>query len=150
MSRAVVTASNAPAAIGPYSHAVTVSAGTSLAFCSGCIGIDSKTGELAGPTIEQQTERTLDNLKAVVEAAGSTMGHVVKTTILLRSLDDFAKVNTIYAKYFPKEPPARATYGMDGLAPLPARVPGLPLTSALAGPAPPPVVQRWPVCLRTR
>jgi 2-iminobutanoate/2-iminopropanoate deaminase len=96
----------APAAIGPYSQAI---AAAGLVFCSGQIPLDPVTGQIAEGDIETQTRRVLDNLTAVLQAAGSSPEQVVKTTIFLADMNDFATVNTIYAEYFGTEPPARST-----------------------------------------
>jgi len=112
VARLVVHTADAPAAIGPYSQGIRV--GNQL-WVSGCIGLDPKTMDFTSATVEGQCTRTLDSLKAVVEAGGSSLANVVKTTILLRDMNDFAKVNAIYAKYFPLNPPARATYAVAGL-----------------------------------
>lgn len=101
----IITAANAPAALGPYSHAVAVG---DLLFTSGQLGMDPAAGKLAGDTIEAQTEQALKNLEAVLAANGMTFANVVKTTIFLTDLADFATVNGIYATRFPAEPPARS------------------------------------------
>lgn len=101
----IITAQNAPAALGPYSHAV--SAGE-LVFTSGQLGLDPVTGKLVGENIEAQTEQALINLEQVLAAAGLTFANVVKTTIFLADLGDFATVNGIYATRFPEQPPARS------------------------------------------
>lgn len=101
----------APGAVGPYSQAVR--AGDYL-FVSGQIGIDPGTGKLEGP-LEEQTRRALENLKAIVEAAGGSMGSIVKTTVLLDSIDDFKEMNDIYAGFFTGEPPARAAFEVAAL-----------------------------------
>ncbi len=109
MQRNIVRTAEAPAAIGPYSQAVTVDVGDrKMIFCSGQIAIDPATGELGGD-VDAQTRRVLDNLAAVLAAAGASLAHVVKTTIFLASMDDFAVVNAAYAERFPHDPPARAT-----------------------------------------
>ncbi len=110
--KTVISAPNAPAAIGPYSHAVA--AGDFL-FTSGQIALDPATGKLAGDTIEVQTEQVLRNLEAVLAAHGMTFAHVVKTTVFLTDLADFATVNGIYATRFPAEPPARSCVQVAGL-----------------------------------
>lgn len=110
--KTVITAPNAPAAIGPYSHAI--SAGD-LLFTSGQIPLDPKTGKLAGDTIEVQAEQVLKNLEAVLAAHGMTFANVVKTTVFLTDLADFATVNAIYATRFPEEPPARSCVQVAGL-----------------------------------
>ncbi len=101
----IITASNAPAALGPYSHAVSVG---DLLFTSGQLGMDPATGKLAGENIEAQAEQALNNLEAVLAANGMTFANVVKTTIFLTDLADFATVNGIYATRFPADPPARS------------------------------------------
>lgn len=101
----IITAQNAPAALGPYSHAV--STGT-LVFTSGQLGMDPETGKLAGESIQAQTEQALVNVENVLAAAGLTFSDVVKTTIFLTDLADFATVNGIYATRFPVQPPARS------------------------------------------
>ncbi len=101
-----VSTSGAPAAIGPYSQAI-ISNG--FAFLSGQIPLDPATGNLVEGGIEEQTVRVLENLKAVLEAAGSSLSMVVKTTVYLKDMGEFAKMNAVYAKYFEWNPPARAT-----------------------------------------
>ncbi len=106
-AKQAVSTPNAPAAIGPYSQAVKVG---NMVFLAGQIAIDPKTNQLnkdAG--IEEQTRLTLDNLKAVLEADGLTMDHVVSTSVFLKDLNDFGKMNDVYATYFKAVPPARAT-----------------------------------------
>jgi 2-iminobutanoate/2-iminopropanoate deaminase len=114
----IVSTDRAPAAIGPYSQAV-VSNG--LVFTSGQIGLDPATGEFVGPGVEQQTRAALANLAAVLEAAGSSLGSVLRTTIYLRDMADFAVVNAVYAEVFGESLPARATVAVAGL-PKDARV----------------------------
>lgn len=104
--RTVVSTTTAPAAIGPYSQAIVAG---DLLFCSGQIPLDPESGQVVGDEIEAQTRRVLDNLRAVLEAAGSSLQHVVKTTIFLHDMNDFQIVNGIYAEYFGGEPPARST-----------------------------------------
>jgi 2-iminobutanoate/2-iminopropanoate deaminase len=96
----------APKAIGPYSQAI---AWNGLVFCSGQIPLDPATGALIDGGIEEQTVRVLDSLKAVLEAAGAGLETVLKTTIFVKDLGDFGKVNEIYGRYFLVNPPARAT-----------------------------------------
>jgi len=110
-SRQAVSSSNAPAAIGPYSQAI-VADGT--VYCSGQIGLDPATGELADG-LEAQAERALRNLSAVLDAAGLTFADVVKTTIFLTDMADFAAVNAIYASAMPEPPPARSTVAVAAL-----------------------------------
>jgi 2-iminobutanoate/2-iminopropanoate deaminase len=102
----LISTPNAPAAIGPYSQAV-VSNG--FAFLSGQIPIDPATGKVVEGDIAAQTARVLENLKAVLEACGSSLSQVVKTTVYLKDMAEFARMNEIYAAYFPDHPPARAT-----------------------------------------
>jgi 2-iminobutanoate/2-iminopropanoate deaminase len=101
-----VHSEGAPAAIGPYSQAIR-SGG--FLFCSGQIPLDPKTGKMIEGGIEPQTERVLENLSAVLAAGGSSPGKVVKTTVYLTDLGDFPAMNRVYGKYFPVDPPARAT-----------------------------------------
>jgi 2-iminobutanoate/2-iminopropanoate deaminase len=108
----VITTGRAPAAIGPYSQAVRSG---SLVFCSGQIPLDPPTGQLVEGGIEAQTAQVLDNLTAVLAAAGLTLGDVVKTTVFLASMDDFPAVNEVYARYFDEDPPARSTIGVSAL-----------------------------------
>ena len=110
--KTVISASNAPAAIGPYSHAIA--AGDFL-FTSGQIPLDPATGKLAGDTIEVQTGQVLKNLEAVLAANGMTFANVIKTTVFLTDLADFATVNGIYASRFSAEPPARSCVQVAGL-----------------------------------
>lgn len=101
-----VQTDNAPQAIGPYSQAVVANG---FVFASGQIPLDPATMELVGGSIEEQTKRVLENLKAILESAGSSLDKVVKTTIYLKDMNDFQVVNGIYAGYFPGHKPARAT-----------------------------------------
>ena len=97
----------APAAIGPYSQAVR--AGNTV-YVSGQLPIDVKTGALAGESIEAQTRQSLENIKAILNAAGYTMADVCKTTVLLADINDFAAMNAVYAEYFTAPYPARAAF----------------------------------------
>lgn len=101
-----VSTGNAPKAIGPYSQAVIHNG---LAFLSGQIPLDPTTGEMAPGDIAAQTERVLENLRAVLEAAGATLSSVLKTTVFLKDMGDFPRMNEVYARYFPENPPARST-----------------------------------------
>jgi 2-iminobutanoate/2-iminopropanoate deaminase len=107
-----VNSLSAPAAIGPYSQAIDAGG---FVFLSGQVPIDPKTGELVKGDISVQTDRALDNLGAVLEAAGCAFGDVVKTTIYLVDLGDFQAVNTTYGKRFTAAPPARATVQVSAL-----------------------------------
>jgi 2-iminobutanoate/2-iminopropanoate deaminase len=106
MNPKIISTEQAPKAIGPYSQAV-ISNG--FAFLSGQIPLDPATGKLVEGDIQAQTERVLENLKAVLEAAGCTLGGVVKTTVYLKDMNEFTKMNEIYGRYFATNPPARAT-----------------------------------------
>jgi 2-iminobutanoate/2-iminopropanoate deaminase len=108
MSRIEVRSDAAPKAIGPYSQAVTTS-GAGLVFTAGQIGIDPGTGAFVEGGIEAQTARAVENLRAVLESAGSGLGHVVKTTVFLADMNDFPKMNAVYGSFFPAFPPARST-----------------------------------------
>jgi len=103
---------NAPAAIGPYSQAVQ--AGNML-FVSGQIPIDPATGEFAGTDITTQTNQSLTNVKNILEAAGYSLNDVVKTTVLLADIADFAAMNAVYAEYFSENKPARAAFAVRDL-----------------------------------
>ncbi len=108
-----VVTTSAPAAIGPYSQAVK-SGG--FVYCSGQIALDPKTGQFAGGDVKQQTERVLENLKGVLQAAGSDFARVLKCTVYLKNISDFAAMNEVYGRYFPSDrPPARATVGVSEL-----------------------------------
>lgn len=96
----------APQAIGPYSQAIVAQG---LVFCSGQIPLDPATGNVVEGGIDEQTHRVLKNLTAVLEAAGSSMAKVLKTTVFLQSMSDFAAMNAIYATYFPAPAPGRST-----------------------------------------
>jgi 2-iminobutanoate/2-iminopropanoate deaminase len=102
----IVSTGNAPKAIGPYSQAVVHNG---LAFLSGQIPLDPTTGAMAAGDIAAQTERVLENLRAVLEAAGASLSSVLKTTVFLKDMGDFAGMNEVYARYFPENPPARST-----------------------------------------
>ncbi len=105
-SKEIVNTSNAPDAIGPYSQAIKIN---NMVYLSGQIAIDPKTRQFINDDIETQTRKVLDNLKAVLIAAGSSLESVVKTTIYITDINDFSKVNEIYASYFSDSRPARST-----------------------------------------
>ena len=104
MTRTAVSSDRAPEALGPYSQAIVAG---HMVFCSGMAGIDPATGE-AGEGIEAQTEQALLNLAAVLDAAGCSMNDVVKTTIFYADVDDFGRLNEVYARHMPDPPPARS------------------------------------------
>jgi 2-iminobutanoate/2-iminopropanoate deaminase len=111
--RTVVSTSAAPAAIGPYSQAIVAG---NLVFCSGQIPLSPETGQIVGTgDIAAQTEQVMKNLSAVLTAAGCGFEHVVRCTIYLASMSDFATVNGIYGRFFPSNPPARTTIQAAGL-----------------------------------
>ena len=111
MSKAIATP-NAPAAIGPYSQAVATG---DLVFVSGQLPIDPATGAFAGNDIAAQTRQSLTNIKAILEANGMTMANVVKTTVLLEDISEFAAMNAVYAEFFSEPYPARAAYQVAAL-----------------------------------
>ncbi len=106
MNREIINSPNAPAAIGPYSQAVRVG---DTVYCSGQIPIDPETGDLVTGSVEVQTSRVLDNLQAVLGATGLSMSDVVRCTVFVSDMEHFGRVNEVYARYFPSDPPARAT-----------------------------------------
>ncbi|MBV2168003.1 MAG: RidA family protein [Bdellovibrio sp.] len=108
----VIHTDNAPKAVGPYSQAVQMG---DFLFCSGQISIDPKTNEVFTGDIKTQTEMVMKNIDAVLAAAGLNYSHIIKTTIFLTSMNDFATVNEIYAKAFKEAPPARSTVAVAGL-----------------------------------
>ena len=107
-----ISTDKGPKAIGPYSQAVKANG---LIFTAGQIPFDPATGELVNGDITLQTARVLENLKAIVEAAGSSLDHVVKTTVYLKDMGDFAAMNEVYARYFSAKPPARSTVEVSRL-----------------------------------
>jgi 2-iminobutanoate/2-iminopropanoate deaminase len=116
MERSIVRTGDAPAAIGPYSQAVVVPVGDQrMVFCSGQIALDPKTNAMIDGDVSAQTHQVLANLGAVLGAAGASFRDVVKTTIFLADMADFATVNAIYGAKFTSEPPARATVQAAGL-----------------------------------
>ena len=102
----VVLTDKGPKPIGPYSQAIRTNG---FLYVSGQVALDPKTGEFVGTDIQQQTVRTLENIKGILEAAGSNIHHVVKTTVFLKDMNDFAAMNEAYAKFFSQAPPARST-----------------------------------------
>ncbi|MBN9614093.1 MAG: reactive intermediate/imine deaminase [Acidobacteriales bacterium 59-55] len=114
-TKTAISTTDAPAAIGPYSQAVRVG---DLLFASGQVGLDPKTGQIVAGGIVGQTERVFENIKAVLAAAGADLGQVVKTTVFLKNMADFAAMNEIYAKYLAPAgvvPPARSTVAVAAL-----------------------------------
>jgi 2-iminobutanoate/2-iminopropanoate deaminase len=109
--RKIIATQNAPAAVGPYSQAIQAG---NFVFTAGQIGLDPATGKLR-EGLDAQTRQVLSNLQAILEAAGSSLKNVVKTTIFLTNIADFATVNAIYGASFPQEPPARSTVQVAAL-----------------------------------
>jgi 2-iminobutanoate/2-iminopropanoate deaminase len=102
----VVLTDRGPKPIGPYSQAIK---SNGFVFVSGQIALDPKTGEFVGADVAAQTERVLENLKAILEASGAHLNHAVKTTVYLKDMNDFTAMNEVYARYFTLSPPARST-----------------------------------------
>ena len=102
----IVLTDRGPKPIGPYSQAVK---SNGFVFVSGQVALDPKTNDFVGADVRQQTERVLENLKVILEASGVTLSHVVKTTVFLKDMNDFAAMNEVYARYFTAAPPARST-----------------------------------------
>ncbi|ADK13812.1 RidA family protein [Clostridium ljungdahlii] len=105
MEKEIISTKKAPGAVGPYSQAVKVG---NFLFTSGQIPLDPSTGELVSSDIKKATERSLENIKALLEEAGTSFDKVIKTTVYVKSMSDFAAVNEVYAKYFKKDMPARS------------------------------------------
>ena len=112
MTRAKVSTNSAPAALGPYSQAIAFDG---MVYASGQIALDPASGQLVEGDVQAQTHRALQNLTAVLEAAGSSLANVVKTTVFLTSMSNFTAMNEVYATYFGDEPPARSTVAVAEL-----------------------------------
>lgn len=110
--KTVIHTDNAPKAIGPYSQAIEAGG---MLFVSGQIPINPQTGELSNGTIQEQTKLVMDNIGAILKAAGVGYENVVKTTCLLADISDFAEMNKVYAEYFPNNPPARSAFAVKDL-----------------------------------
>lgn len=110
--KTVIHTDNAPKAIGPYSQAIEAGG---MLFVSGQIPIIPQTGELSNGTIQEQTKLVMDNIGAILKAAGLGYENVVKTTCLLADISDFAEMNKVYAEYFPNNPPARSAFAVKDL-----------------------------------
>jgi 2-iminobutanoate/2-iminopropanoate deaminase len=108
----VVTTDRGPKPIGPYSQAIKANG---FIYLSGQVALDPKTGEITGAEIRQQTERVLENIKGILEAAGGNLHHVIKTTVFLKDMNDFPTMNEVYARYFTSAPPARSTVQVSRL-----------------------------------
>lgn len=112
MTRDIIATDSAPGAVGPYSQAIRTDG---LIFTAGQIPLDPKTNTLVGGSIEDQTRRVLDNVKAVLQAAGSDLEKVVKMTVFMTDLGLFKRMNSVYAEYFPEAPPARSAVQVSAL-----------------------------------
>ena len=112
MKKNVIHTDKAPKAIGPYSQAIATD---TLVYTAGQVGLIPATGELIEGGVEEQTRQVLTNLRQVLEAAGSSLANVVKTTVFLKDMSDFPKMNAIYAEAFGEHPPARSTIAVAGL-----------------------------------
>ena len=110
--RDVILTDRGPKPIGPYSQAIRANG---FLYLSGQVALDPKTGEMTGVDIRQQTERVLENVKGILEAAGANLHHVVKTTVFLKDMNEFAAMNEVYGKYFTSAPPARSTVQVSRL-----------------------------------
>jgi 2-iminobutanoate/2-iminopropanoate deaminase len=108
----VVVTDRGPKPIGPYSQAIKANG---FIYLSGQVALDPKSGELVGSDIRQQTERVLENIKGILEAAGANLHHVIKTTVFLKDMNDFSGMNETYARYFTAAPPARSTVQVSRL-----------------------------------
>jgi 2-iminobutanoate/2-iminopropanoate deaminase len=111
-SRESINAPDAPAAIGPYAHAVRAG---DILFCSGQIPLDPKTGELVAGTVAEQTGRCLENLAAVCHAAGATLGDAIRLTVYTTDMASFSAINEVYESFFETDPPARVAIGVAAL-----------------------------------
>ncbi|SYZ74540.1 Protein DfrA (modular protein) [Candidatus Zixiibacteriota bacterium] len=110
----IIKTTGAPSAVGPYSQGIKISAGQMI-FCAGQVALNPSDGTLVGVTAAEQTDQVLKNIRAILQAAGADMKNVVKTTIYLTDMNDFAAVNEVYGRYFTSEMPARATVQVSGL-----------------------------------
>jgi len=110
--KATVLTERGPKPIGPYSQAIRANG---FLYLSGQVALDPRTGEIVGADIRQQTERVMENVKGILEAAACNLHHVVKTTVFLKDMNDFAAMNEVYAKYFTAAPPARSTVQVSRL-----------------------------------
>lgn len=112
LNKNIIRTDKAPKPVGPYSQAIEAGG---FVFCSGQIAIHPKTDQVLTGPIEEQAKQVLENVKAVLEEAGLSLHHVIKTTIFLTNMQDFAAVNEVYARYFTEQPPARSTIAVAGL-----------------------------------
>lgn len=112
MEKNRIHTNDAPAAVGPYSQAIAIG---DFVFTAGQVALDPASGELVGTDVAAQTEQVISNLRAVLAAAGSDLAHVIKTTVFLKSMGDFAAMNAVYARHFPEPFPARSTVEVGAL-----------------------------------
>ena len=110
--RDVILTDRGPKPIGPYSQAIRANG---FLYVSGQVALDPKTGEMKGTDVREQTERVFENVKGILEAAGSNLHHIVKTTVFLKDMNDFPAMNEVYAKYFTSDYPARSTVQVAAL-----------------------------------
>jgi 2-iminobutanoate/2-iminopropanoate deaminase len=110
--RDVILTERGPKPIGPYSQAIRTNG---FLYVSGQVALDPKSGEMKGTDVREQTERVFENIKGILEAAGSNLHHVVKTTVFLKDMNDFSAMNEVYAKHFTQAPPARSTVQVSRL-----------------------------------
>ncbi|MFN0156989.1 MAG: RidA family protein [Bacteroidota bacterium] len=107
MTKQIIKTDKAPGAIGPYSQGVIIDG--KMIYTAGQIGLDPATGKLVADDIKTQTRRVMENLKAILEAGGSNLSQVVKTTVFIKDMNEFADMNAVYGEFFPADPPARST-----------------------------------------
>lgn len=112
MEKKRVHTENAPAAVGPYSQAIRIG---DFVFTAGQVALDPASGEMVGSDVTAQTEQVINNLRAVLAAAGTDLAHVIKTTVFLQSMGDFAAMNAVYARYFPEPFPSRSAVEVGAL-----------------------------------
>jgi len=112
MTKQIIKPARSPAAVGPYNHAIRIG---DLLFCAGQIPLDPATGNLVPGDVRAQTERVLENVKAILDDQKLTFAHVVKTTVFMTNLGDFAAMNEVYARYFTADFPARSTVQVAAL-----------------------------------
>jgi 2-iminobutanoate/2-iminopropanoate deaminase len=112
MAKQIITTDKAPKAIGPYSAGILING---FVYTSGQLGMDPQSGSLVEGGVEAETKRALENLSAVLQAGGSDLDHVIKTTVFLRDINDFAKMNGIYETFFSDQPPARSAFQVAAL-----------------------------------
>ena len=112
MTRQIIATTNAPAAVGPYSQAVQCG---NMVYTAGQLGMDPQTGKLVEGGIQAQTHQALANLQAILQAAGTSLDHVVKTTVFVQNMGEFRDMNQVYAQFFPQGPPARSTVQVAAL-----------------------------------